>query len=215
MNDIRQLCSDSEVSDDESSSGGGGARAPADETAVCCARLDDFDWVVPDRVPDILESGCATEEYLSDLGHVDEVLPDVFPVMSAGATAVPVSLPMVTEIVSSAVFVEEAAPVVAPLAEEEAFIAGMIGLIEAVSELPVELLDSERVSQDCCVVEVGVAVPEHSPVVSVRATVRPTLLGLSLYERHPWPRLGRTPWMWLVCMTESCCSGRILMMVCR
>ena len=40
------------------SRGGGGARAPADETAVCCAQLDDFDWVVPDRVPDILVSGC-------------------------------------------------------------------------------------------------------------------------------------------------------------
>ena len=91
-NDIRPLCSDSEVSDDDSSSGGGGgggvgARAPADETAVCCAWLDDFDWVVPDRVPDMLVSGCATEECLSDLRHVDEILPDVFLVISAGVLA--------------------------------------------------------------------------------------------------------------------------------
>ena len=44
--------------------GGGGAQAPTD--AVCRAWLDDFDWVVPDRVPDLFESGRTTEEYLSD-----------------------------------------------------------------------------------------------------------------------------------------------------
>ena len=99
--------------------------------------------------------GCATEEYLSDLRHIDEVVPDVFPVVSTGVAAVRMSLPMVAEIVSSAVFGEEAAPVVAPLAEEEVFIAGMVGLIETGSELPVELLDSDRVSQVCCVVDVG------------------------------------------------------------
>ena len=54
---------------------GGGAQDPMDETAVCCARLDDFYWVVPDRFPDILESGFAMEEHLPDLKHVDEVLP--------------------------------------------------------------------------------------------------------------------------------------------
>ena len=47
LNNIRQLCSDSEASDD-------GlllvvALAPMNGTAVCCARLDDFDWVVPNR----------------------------------------------------------------------------------------------------------------------------------------------------------------------
>ena len=124
-NGIRLLCSDSEVSDDDSSSGGGGgARAPTDETAVCCAWLDDFDWVVPDRVPDMLVSGCATEECLSDLRHDDDILPDVFPVISTGMTAVPVPLPIVYEMVSSAVFVEGAAPVVVSLAEEEVFYCG-------------------------------------------------------------------------------------------
>ena len=83
--------------------GGGGAQAPTDGTAVCCAWLDDFDWVVPDRVPDSL-----------DLRHVEEVLPDVFPVVSAGVAAMPVSLPTVAEKVSSAVFADEATPVVAP-----------------------------------------------------------------------------------------------------
>ena len=47
---------------------------------------------------------------MSDLTHVEEVLPDVFPVVPARAAAVPVSLPTVAEIVSAAVFVEEAAP---------------------------------------------------------------------------------------------------------
>ena len=56
-------------------------------------------------------SECATEECLSDLRHVDEILPDVFPVVSAGAVAVPVSLPVVDEMMASAVVVEEAAPV--------------------------------------------------------------------------------------------------------
>ena len=152
---------------------GEGGRAPADETAVCCARLDDFDWVVPDRFPDMLVSGCATEECLSDLRHDDDILPDVFLVISTGTTAVPVSLPIVDEMVSSAVFVEGAAPVVVSLAEEEVFIVGMVGLIEAGGELPVDLLDSERVSQDCCVVDVGMVVPEQSPVVSVVAAAVP------------------------------------------
>ena len=128
--------------------GGGGAQAPMDGTAVCCARLDDFDWVVPDRVPDILESGRATEEYLSDLRQVEEVLPDVFPVVSAGAAAVPVSLPTLAEVVSLAVFAEEAAPVVAPIAEVETFIVRMVGLIMARIKLPDDSLKSERVIQD-------------------------------------------------------------------
>ena len=142
-------------------------RSPTVETAVCCAWLDDFDWVVPDRVPDILESGRTTEEYLSDLRHVEEVLPDVFPVVFY--------LPTVAE-VSSAVFAEEAAPVVAPLAEVETVIVGMVGLIKAGSELPVKSLNSEHVTQDCWCVDVGVVVPELSPVVSARAAAVPMSL---------------------------------------
>ena len=41
VDDIRQLCSDSEASDDGLFSVG--ALAPMNRTAVCCARLDDFD----------------------------------------------------------------------------------------------------------------------------------------------------------------------------
>ena len=128
--------------------------------------MDDFDWVVPDPVPDILESGRTTEEYLSDLRHVEKVLPDVFPVVFAGAAAVPMSLPTVAEVVSSAVFAEEAAPVVAPLAEVETVIVGMVGLIEAGSELPVESLNSEHVTQYCWFVDARAAdVPMSLPAI--------------------------------------------------
>ena len=48
------------------------------------------------------------------------------------------SLPTVAEVVSSAAFAEEVAPVAAPLAEVETVIAGMISLMEAGSELPFE-----------------------------------------------------------------------------
>ena len=63
-----------------------------------------------------------------------------------------------------------------PLAEEETFIVGMVGLIEAGSDIPVELLHSESVSQDCCFVDVGVVVPELSLVVSARAAAVPMSL---------------------------------------
>ena len=43
------------------------------------------------------------EEYLSVLRQVDEVLPDVSPVVSARAVAVPMSVPTVAEVMSSAV----------------------------------------------------------------------------------------------------------------
>ena len=60
--------------------------------AVCCARLDDFDWVVPDYVPDILLSGQDIEVGVMDLTQDIHVLPDVFPVVSAGAATVLVPL---------------------------------------------------------------------------------------------------------------------------
>ena len=65
MDDIRQLCSDSEASADGLLSVG--TLAPMDGTAVCCAWLDDFDWVLPDRVPDIFTSERDMEVYLSDI----------------------------------------------------------------------------------------------------------------------------------------------------
>ena len=77
VDDIRQLCSDSEASEDGLLSVG--ALAPLDGTAVCCAQLDDFDWVLPDRVPDIFTSERDMEVYLSDLAHDQEILPNMCP----------------------------------------------------------------------------------------------------------------------------------------
>ena len=164
VDDTRQLCSDSEASGDRLLSMG--AMAPVDGTDVCCARLDDFDWVLPDRVPDIFTSERDMEVYLPDLAHDQEVLPDRCPVVSAGVAAVPMPLAVGAETVSPVVFQEEFAPVVIPLAEEGAFRVGMIGLVEAGSDLPVGLLHSERVLPDCSFSDVGVLVPEMSQVVS-------------------------------------------------
>ena len=111
--------------------GGGGAQVPTVETTVCCAQLDDFDCDVHFRVPDLVESGCATEKCLSVLGHVDEVLPDVPPVVSVRAADVPMSLPTIAEVMSSAVLAGEVASDAAPLAEVETIFVGMASLMEA------------------------------------------------------------------------------------
>ena len=50
------------------------------------------------------------------------------------------------------------------------------GLIEEGSDLPAELLGSERALPDCCFIDVGVLVPERSPVVSARGAAVPTSL---------------------------------------
>ena len=86
--------------------------------------------------------------------------------MSAGAAAVPMPLAVGAETVSPVVFQDKFAPVVSPLAEEGAFRVGMVGLVEAGSDVPVELLHSEHVLPDCGFSDVGVLVPEMSPVVS-------------------------------------------------
>ena len=117
LNDVRQSCSESEASDDDVLSVG--ALVTMNTPAVCCARLDDFNWVVPDCVPDILLSGRDIEVGLTDLTQDIHVLPDVFPVVSAGAAAVPMPLPAVTEsVVPQVVIRMKAAPAVVPLAEE-------------------------------------------------------------------------------------------------
>ena len=188
--------------------GGGGARAPADETAVSCARVDDFDWAMPERVPDMLVSVCATKECLS----VNEVLPDVLPDVSTGMTAVPVSMAIVDEMVSSAVLVEGATLVVVSLADEEIFsVVGMVGLIEAGRELPADLLVSECVLQDCPVVDVGMVIPEQSPIMYVREAAVPmpfpavdevffpaVFAGLLLLMQPLWPLWGQSL---LVCLS--------------
>ena len=81
-------------------------------------RLDDIDWVVPDYVPDILLSGWDREVELTDLTQDIHVLPDMFPVVSAGAAAVPRPLPAVDEFVPQATFKKESAPLLVTLIEE-------------------------------------------------------------------------------------------------
>ena len=44
-----------------------GARVPMNRPVMCCARLDDFDWVVPYYDPDILLSGRDIEVGVTDL----------------------------------------------------------------------------------------------------------------------------------------------------
>ena len=166
LDDVRHSCSDSEMLEDGVLSVG--ALAPIDRTDVCCAWLDDFNWVVPDCVPDIISSGRNIEVGWTDLTHD-------LPVVSAGVAAVPMPLPVVAEAVSQVMIRKEAAPVVVPLAEEVPFRVGMVGLIEDESDLPAELLGSECVV-GCCFIDVGVLVPERSPVVSARGAAVPTSL---------------------------------------
>ena len=152
-----------------------GALAPIDRPAVCCAWFDDFDWAVPNCVPDMISSGRDIEVGWTGLTHDLQVLLDVFPVVSAGAAAVPIPLLGVAKSVSQVMIRKEAAPVVVPLTEEVPLRVGMVGLIEDESDLPAGLLGSERVV-DCCFIDVGVLVPERSPVVSARGAAVPTSL---------------------------------------
>ena len=113
--DVRHSCSDSEASDDDVLSVG--ALAPIDRPVVGCARLDDFDWIVPDCVPDMSLSGRDIEVEWTDLTHDCQILPDVFLVVSAGAAAVLTSWPVVAESVSQVMITKEAALVVVPLVD--------------------------------------------------------------------------------------------------
>ena len=74
-----------------------GAWAPMNRPAMCCARLDDFNWVGPDYDPDILLSGRDIGVGVMDLTQDIQVLPDVFPAMFDETTAVPLHLPVVVE----------------------------------------------------------------------------------------------------------------------
>ena len=96
-NDVRQSCSDSEMSDDDVLSVG--ALVPMNRPAVCCVRLDDFDWVVPDCVPDMLLSGRDIDIGVTNLTQDIHVFPDVFTVVSDRAAAVPMPFSAVAEAV--------------------------------------------------------------------------------------------------------------------
>ena len=74
-----------------------GASAPLDGPEMCCARLGDFDWVVPHYEPNMLLSGQDMEVGITDIDRDIRVLPDVFPVLSEEMAAMPMSLPVVVE----------------------------------------------------------------------------------------------------------------------
>ena len=71
--------------------------APTIRPAMCCVRLDDFDWVVPDYDPDILLSGRDIGIGITDLTQDIQVLTDVFPAMLDEMAAVSLPLPVVVE----------------------------------------------------------------------------------------------------------------------
>ena len=133
--------------------------------------------VVPliDEIPLHVMSRRDIEVGLTELIQDLHVLPDVFPVVSAGEVAVLWPLPTVDELVPKVVLRKEAAPVVVPLAEEMTVRATLIGLIKDGSDLPITLLDSEPVLSDCCIVDVRELVPERSPVYA-RGSAVPTSL---------------------------------------
>ena len=68
---------------------------PMNRPGMCCARLDDFDWVIPHYDPDMLLSGRDMEVGVTDISQDIRVLPDAFPVMFDKKAAVPMPLPVV------------------------------------------------------------------------------------------------------------------------
>ena len=106
----RRWSLDSEDSEDDVLSVG--ALIPLDRLAVCCAQLDG----VHDCVPDMLLPEQDSDVEWTELSQ--DVLPDVFPVVSAEVAAVPWPVPAVDVYVSQAILNREAAPLVVPLIEE-------------------------------------------------------------------------------------------------
>ena len=162
-NVIPLSCSDSETSDDDVLSVG--SLVPMNRPDVCCARLNDFDWVVPDYVPDILLSGRDIDVELTDLTRDIHVLPDVFPTGRLLCRC-PCLIPQVE-------IRRGTTPAVFPFAEGMTLHVATVGLSDDGSDRPAELLNSES---DCCFMDDGVLVPERFPVVSARSAAVPTSL---------------------------------------
>ena len=114
------------------------------------------------------------------------VLPEVVPVVVVEAAAVTMSLPAVAVVVSSAVFAGGGgvAADAAPLAEEETVTVGVIFLSDNESELPVESLESVRITRNCLYVGV-----DESPVVYLRGRLLCRCPGLTLLRWCPLPFL--------------------------
>ena len=64
---------------------------------MCCAWLDDFDWVVPPYEPDMVLPGREMDVGITDVGRDICVLPDEFPVVVDKMAVEPMSLPVVVE----------------------------------------------------------------------------------------------------------------------
>ena len=132
-----------------------------------CVRLDCSDFCVHDCFPELLESVRDTEEGLSVAADV--ALPEVSPVVFAGAAAVPVSLPAVARVVSSDAFAGGVAADAAPLADEGTVTVGVSVLTDTGRELPAELLKAVRVTEDWLSVSVfagAAAVPASLPTIT-------------------------------------------------
>ena len=70
------------------------ARGPMDRPGTCYSRLDDFDWVVPPYVPDLVLPGRDGDVGATDVGRG---LPEVFPVAAEGTAIRPLSWPVVVK----------------------------------------------------------------------------------------------------------------------
>ena len=149
-------------------------RVPPVGTTVNCVHLDCTDFCVPHCFSGLSESVHDMKGGLSVAADV--VLPEVCLVVFVGAAAVPVSLPAVAGVVSSAVFAGGISTDASPLADEGMVTDGVTVLTDAGSELPAELLESVCVTKDCLSVDVDVALPEVSPAVFAGAAAVPVSL---------------------------------------
>ena len=71
-----------------------GAWAPKNRHGICCARLDDFDWVGPPYEPDMVLPEREMDVGIPDVGRDICVLPDEFPVVVVWTAVEPLSSPV-------------------------------------------------------------------------------------------------------------------------
>ena len=74
-----------------------GAWASENRHGMCCARLDDFDWVVPPYDPDMILPGREMDVEIPDVDRDICVLPDEFPVVEDKTAVEPLFLPVVVK----------------------------------------------------------------------------------------------------------------------
>ena len=74
-----------------------GAWAPKNRHVICCARLDDFDWVVAPYEPDMVLPEREMDIGIPDVGRDICILPDKFPVVVVRTAVEPLFSPVVFE----------------------------------------------------------------------------------------------------------------------